>query len=437
MAVDHLPPLPRRLLGLGMIALAVLLLLACVAAYNKIFTSTVPVSVQIDQVDNSFEPQSDVRFHGVTVGQVTKVTTNGRFATLDLELDPAQAARIPGNVTASLRPESLFGERYVALVSPSNPVPRAIQAGAVITRDRSSSTIQVEQVFNNLLPLLTAVRPAEIASTLGAISQGLSGRGAQLGDTISLLHTYLSQLNPALPDLTTDLRELPGVTDTYRKAAPDLIVGLKNLTTTTRTLQDKRDDFAKLYRGVTDTSDDLRGFLDRYGDPLVDFVGAARPTIDLLARYSPEFPCLFNRLAAAIPNADIAFGKGTSRPELHVTGEIVATREKFLPHQDEPDYTDNRGPMCYPQVVPLPQYPGGPAKDGSTHLPASPQSAQLATGSSNGAPLNLLGGPPLTSTMPKRDARKTQRSDKTPKDGGIPLFGGSGPGSSVRAGAPR
>lgn len=430
MAVDNLAPAPRRLLGLGMLVLVVLLLLGCVAAYNKVFSGTVPVSVQIDQVDNSFEPQSDVRFHGVTVGQVSKVTTNGHFATLDLSLDPALAARIPSNVTVSLLPESLFGERYVALQSPSDPSPKAIQAGAVISRDRSSSAIQVEQVFNNLLPLLVRVKPAEIASTLGAVSQGLSGRGAQLGNTISLLHKYLSQLNPALPDLTSDLRQLPGVTDTYTKAAPDFIEALRTLTATTGTFEDKQHDFAKLYSNVTDTSDDLRKFLDRNGGTLVDFLAAARPTIELLARYSPEYVCLFSRLAAAIPNGDKAFGKGTARPELHITAEVVANRGKFLPHQDEPDYTDNRGPMCYPQTVPLPQYPGGPAMDGSTHLPASAQAAQLATGSSNGAPLNLLGGPPNTTTMRKKDAKKAERSAS---GGRLPLIGGSGPGSGLRA----
>jgi virulence factor Mce-like protein len=377
MAADNLAPLPKRLLGLLMIGLVVALLALCVAVYAKVFTPTVPVTMQIDQVDNSFTPQAEVRLRGVTVGEVTDVSTDGKLATVSLALQPDEVSHIPSNVTARLLPKSLFGERYVALEVPPNPSGTEIKAGDVITRDRSSDAIQTEQVFNHLLPLLQAVKPADLANTLGALSQALSGRGAQLGDTITLLHQYLSQFNPALPDLTTDIDALPKFSDTYSKAAPDLIEGLKTLTTTTKTLDDKRDDFADLYSTVKDTSDDLKDFLDDNKDNIIHLADRARPTLDLTARYSPEYVCLFQRLAAAIPLGKAAFGEGTARPALRVTVEVVANRGKFKPHLDEPDYTDNRGPACYNNTPPIQQYPGGPAMDGSTHPPASAQLFQL------------------------------------------------------------
>ncbi|MDT7566707.1 MAG: hypothetical protein QOG76_5331, partial [Pseudonocardiales bacterium] len=67
---DNLSAGPRRLLGLAMVGLVVALLALCVAVYAKVFTSTVPVTMQIDQVDNSFAPQAEVRLRGVTVGEV-------------------------------------------------------------------------------------------------------------------------------------------------------------------------------------------------------------------------------------------------------------------------------------------------------------------------------------------------------------------------------
>ena len=377
MAADNLAPLPKRLLGLAMLGLVAALLALCVAVYAKVFTSTVPVTMQIDQVDNSLAPQAEVRLRGVTVGEVTNVSTDGKLATVSLALQPDDASHIPSNVTARLLPKSLFGERYVALEVPPNPSGTEIKAGDVITRDRSSDAIQTEQVFNHLLPLLQAVKPADLANTLGALSQALSGRGAQLGDTITLLHQYLSQFNPALPDLTTDINALPKFTDTYSKAAPDLIEGLKTLTTTTKTLDDKRDDFANLYSTVTDTSKDLKDFLDDNKDNIIHLASDARPTLELAARYSPEYVCLFQRLAAAVPLGKAVFGEGTARPALRVTVELVVNRGKFKPHLDEPDYTDNRGPQCYNNTPPLPQYPGGPAMDGSSHPPASAQLFQL------------------------------------------------------------
>jgi virulence factor Mce-like protein len=402
---DALPPLRRRLVGVVMIGLVVALLGLCVVVFNKVFTPKVSITMQIAKADNSFLPEAEVRMRGVTVGEVSDVDSDGRLATIRIDLQPGQVSHIPSNVTAALLPKSLFGESYVSLQVPDNPSPRPIQAGDVITPDRSTKSVQTEQVFQKLLPLLEAVRPADLASTLGALSQALTGRGEQLGKTVTQLHQYLRQLNPALPELTQEIQALPKVTDTYSKAAPDLIEGLKNLTTTSDTLVEKQRDFANLYRTVTGTSNHLTDFLRDNRSNLVDLVATARPTLDLLARYSPEYVCLFRRLSDAIPFGDRAFGLGDARPALHITAEIVATRGKFLPHQDEPEITDNRGPACYDNTPPLPQYPGGPAMDGSTHPPASPQTSrlgQLFTGGPSGpAPstvrpplLPFLGGVP-------------------------------------------
>jgi virulence factor Mce-like protein len=416
---DNLAPLPKRLLGLAMIGLVVALLALCVAFYNKAFTSTVPVTMRIAQVDNSFLPQAEVRMRGVTVGEVTDITSDGTQAVLDIALQSDQASHIPSNVLAQLVPKSLFGERYVSLVSPPNPSAAAIKSGDVIGQDRSSNAIEVERVFDDLMPLLVAVRPADLASTLGALNQALSGRGPELGQTVSRLHDYLSKLNPAIPQLTDDLKQIPKLSDTYSKAAPDLLEGLATLTTTTKTVKDKKSDFATLYSTLTDTSDDLNDFLDDNADNLVHLVSAARPTLDLLARYSPEYVCLFKRLADAVPVADVAFGKGAPRPGLRVTAEIILGRGKFLSHQDEPEITDQRGPMCYSNAYPIVQYPGGPALDGSTHPPAkTPASTTPPTG---GVTL-----PPTSPSLPALPSLPLGSS-------GIPLLGGSGPGSGVGA----
>ena len=68
-----------------------------------------------------------------------------------------------------------------------------------------------------------------------------------------------------------------------------------------------------------------------------------------------------------MPLADQAYGKGTGRPGIHITIEIVNNKGKYVPNQDEPRYEDDRGPRCYP-ILPLgPESPpDGPFRDGST-----------------------------------------------------------------------
>jgi ABC-type transporter Mla subunit MlaD len=262
---------------------------------------------------------------------------------------------------------------------PPNPTPQRIQDGDVISPDRSSNAIEIDAVFNNLLPLLQAVRPADLASTLGAVNQALTGRGAELGDTIARLHDYLSKFNPSLPDLTADIQALPKFTDTYSTAAPNLIEALKNLDTTSRTLVQKRGDFAELYRQLTETSYDLKDFFDDTGDDIIRLVRNTRPIADLLEVYAPQSVCFFGRLADAIPEADRVFSKFKKRNVLHITAELVVNRGPYKPHQDEPDITEERGARCYDNSVPSPQYPGGPPKDGSTHPPASDQHSRVST----------------------------------------------------------
>jgi virulence factor Mce-like protein len=369
---DRLKTTPRRLLGLGMILIVVAILGTCIASYNKAFTTRIPVTVRIDQVDNSFLPNAEVRMRGVNVGEVASTNVDGNTAVLNLELSPEQARRIPRNVHAMILPKSLFGESFLSLETHDAPSRETIAAGDVIPRDRSARAVQVEQLFTHLLPLIQAVKPADLATTLNALNQALTGRGAQLGDTLRQLHQYLVKFNTTLPDLTEDIKALPPLSDTYSTAAPDLIEGLKDLDTTSQTLVDHRDDLKDTTKQVKKAADLLQDFFKDYGDDLIDLSKDARPTLDLLARYSPEYVCLFDRLARAIPQGKKVFKEGSPRPALAVRVVITVTRGKYLPHQDEPDFTDNRGPACYNNNAPIEQYPGGPAGDGATHPPAVP-----------------------------------------------------------------
>jgi hypothetical protein len=222
------------------------------------------------------------------------------------------------------------------------------------------------------------VQPEKLSSTLTAVSTALEGRGKQLGQTLVQLGDYLGKLNPSLPDVKADITGLANVADTYDKAAPDLLQALSDLTTTSRTIVDQRTQLSDLYATVTAASVDLTNFLQVNKDNLIRLTTAVQPTLDVLAKYAPEYPCLMRQLAESVPRAELAFGKGTAHPEVsRVTIEFAASRGKYLPGVDEPKYEDKRGPRCYPSVPKpgvWPQYPpDGPIEDGSSK-PAPPKS---------------------------------------------------------------
>jgi virulence factor Mce-like protein len=362
-------------LGIGFILVIALLVGLAVAQYAGAFRAGVPVTLKVDRVGTQLSARADVKIRGLVVGTVDRISTDGNGATISMSMDPDLIDQIPDDVTARLLPKTLFGEKYVSLVPPDRPDAVRLAAHDTIHEDRSVAGIEVERVLDDLLPLLQAVRPQDLATTLGALSQALAGRGDQLGQTLAQLNTLTAGLRPAIPDLQADITQLADYSENLSKAAPDLLDALDDLRTTSRTVVDEAQNLRELYRSVTGASDDLRGFLEANKENLIGLAGAGRPTLETLARYAPEFPCFFQQASRLVPYLDQVFGKGTAEPGLHVTLEIVANNGKYVPNRDDPAYSDDRGPRCYPIIRPGPQYPpDGPFRDGS--VPPPPPAGQ-------------------------------------------------------------
>ena len=362
----------RALQGLAFVTVIVVLLGLTVAQYAGLFGSGVPVTLNIARVGAQMQERADVKVRGLIVGEVDEITTDGETTSIRMSMNPDLIDQIPENVVAQLLPKTLFGEKFVSLVPPAAPATARLAAGDVIPEDRSQAAIEVERVLDELLPLLQTVRPQDLATTLGALSQALQGRGDQLGDTLVGLNTLTEGLNPAVPDLQEDIRQVADFSQNLSDAAPDLLDALDDLTVTSRTIVEKREGLRNLFRSITGASDDLRAFLDANGENLIGLSRASRPTLETLARYSPEFPCFFNQLTDLIPKVNDAIRPGTDKVGVNITLEVVASKGKYLPNQDEPEFNDDRGPRCYP--IPVPegtQYPpDGPFRDGSVPGPA-------------------------------------------------------------------
>lgn len=362
-----------QIYGLIFLVIAGMFVVLSIAFYRKTFTPIVPVTLETDHVGNQLRTGADVKLRGLIVGEVRDIRPNGDHAILDLALDPDHVGEIPGNVSARLLPKTLFGERYVALQTPKDPSGR-LREGSVIGQDRTSSAIEIEQVLDNLMPVLRAIQPEKLSSTLNAMATALDGRGEQFGDTLVQLGEYLGEITPSLPDLRANIQRLTEVADTYTQAGPELLTALRDLTVTTQTVVEQRGQLQDLYRTLTNASIDLGSFLAANKDNLINLASTSKSTLEVLAKYAPEYPCLLKQLVDSIPAADAAFGKGSATPNVtRVTIEITSSRGKYLPGVDTPRYNDKRGPRCYPVAKPparFPQYPeGGPIDDGSTKPP--------------------------------------------------------------------
>ncbi|HET9141613.1 MCE family protein [Actinophytocola sp.] len=333
-----------RTLGLIFIVLLGLLGMLAIAIYDKAFTGDTLVRLHTDRAGNQLKAGADVKVRGMVVGSVREVRTTGNGVDVVLAISPDQLDQLPRNVSARLLPKTLFGQRYVSLVLPPSPEARRLTAGDLIQQDRTAEAIELEQALRDLLPVLQAVQPQKLASTLGAVSTALQDRGKPLGETLVALDAYFAQLNPKMPQLQDDIAKFADTLNTYSTAGPDIIDALSDLTTTSRTIAEQRQNLDALFSTLTTAATDLESFLRANGSNVINLAAVSRPTLDLLARYSPEFPCLLDAVTRFKPQINQVLGAGTNQPGLHI--ELTVKPRRTGPGGAVPPARS--GPRCYP-----------------------------------------------------------------------------------------
>ena len=360
-----------RLSGLAFVLLLLAAVTLSVLVYRKTFVPVVHVTLRADHTGLQLSEGADVKVRGVVVGEVRGVSADGTAATVALALDPAATPLIPRDVSARLLPKTLFGERYVSLRVPAGRAGPPIRDGAVIGQDRSSSALELEKVLDDLLPLLRTIAPEKLAATLGALAGALQGRGDQLGQTLTTFDNYLTALNPALPDIRADLVRLAGTLATYHSAADDLLAILRNATVTADTVSSQRDHLAAFLADSTDAADYAGGFLGRHGDRIIQIGQVSQPLLDLLAAYSPEYPCLLAGLVRQRPLVEKVFSGG----RMHITVEATRDNGRYVRGRDDPAYGAHSGPDC--RGLPHPRVPAPETRvddgydHGATRTPAT------------------------------------------------------------------
>ena len=164
---------------------------------------------------------NDVRMLGVRIGEVTKITPQGRSVKIDMTYDSEY--RIPADAQAVLIAPSIVSDRYVQLtpVYETGPVMRS---GADIPLERTAVPVELDQIYSSLDKLNLALGP-DGANKKGALSdllkvsnENLSGNGELLSSTIKDLSTAVGTLSNQRGDLFDTVRNLQDFTTTLAKS---------------------------------------------------------------------------------------------------------------------------------------------------------------------------------------------------------------------------
>ena len=310
-----------------------------VGLFQGSFTETVPVTVISQRAGLVMNPDAKVKMRGVQVGKVSSVESlpNGQAA-IHLAMDPSQLHFIPGNVLVDIASSTVFGAKSVELVPPEQPSAQRLHSGQTLKGQHVM--VEINTVFQQLVSVLAHIDPPKLNESLGALAQAFSGRGPQLGQSLSDLDSFLARLEPSLPAFRHDLSVLPVVANAYADAAPNLVKTAANATRISKTLVDEQHNLDALLISAIGLADIGNDVLSTNRGPLTNVLHLLVPTTDLTNEYHEVFTCGFGGLI------NISHGPPLSEPSINISASLTWGGERYRYPTNLPKVAATGGPQC-------------------------------------------------------------------------------------------
>jgi phospholipid/cholesterol/gamma-HCH transport system substrate-binding protein len=335
---------PDTVAGVGLLLACALLLGLIYEQFRGDFTPKTKLTMLAARAGLVMDDGSKVTYNGVSIGRVadiSEVEHQGKpAAKFVLDVDPEYVDLIPVNVIAKIQATTVFGNKYVSLTSPNDPVSQRITPANVI--DATSVTTEFNTVFETLVELSENVDPVKVNLTLSAAAEALTGLGDKFGQSIVKGNTLLDHVNSRMPTIRHDIRQLAALGDTYAKAAPDLFDAMENAVTTARTLnrhQAQLDAALLAAIGFANSGNDIftrsRPYLKRLATDLL-------PTAHLLDTYSPQVFCTIRNFADLAPKVAVLESGNHYAAQLGVA--IAGTENPYVYPDNLPRVNARGGP---------------------------------------------------------------------------------------------
>ncbi|HXO55535.1 MAG TPA: MCE family protein, partial [Mycobacterium sp.] len=296
--INKAPFQPFRVAGVVVFLIAALVLWLVFLQYSGDFTDKTKLTMLSDRAGLVMDPGSKVTYNGVQIGRVDKVDEierDGKPAVkFSLDVYPKYLHLIPANVDARIVATTVFGEKYVSMTAPENPLPQRITPSNVI--DARSVTTEINTLFQTITSIAEKVDPVKVNLTLSAAAQALSGLGDRFGQSIINGSAALDEVNPRMPIIRHDIQQLATLSDTYAGAAPDLVNFLNNAATTAHTIHAQEKDLDRALLAAAGFGATGAEIFNRGGPYLARGAKDLVPTAQLLDTYSPELFCSIRNL---------------------------------------------------------------------------------------------------------------------------------------------
>lgn len=338
-----------RIYGIGLSAVIVAATMLSISFYNKAFSDPLQVTVVSERSGLVMDPGNKVKFRGLEIGQVARISKAGDAVLLELDLNREDAARIPANVSAEIRSTTVFGAKFVELIERDNQAEATLADGDRI--HAAAVTAEVNTVFKSLGRVLDGVDVGNVNVTMNVLARSLSGQGGDIARLAGKVDAYLTELEPSLPALRRDLRAVAAFARTADAVSPALFEVLDNATATASSITTHREALDRLLVNLRILGVDARRVLGVNAEALLGALEATVPTTSMLKAYSSELPCLLLGLERS---RELTGGSlGGKSPGLRVFMSIRSGLPEYTYANDLPQPMKGTGPTCdrLPQLL--------------------------------------------------------------------------------------
>lgn len=320
--------MPRAYRAAAALALALLMTSVATvlvqAAYGS-FSSQYHLIADFKNAGQLLTPGSNVKYRGVNIGKVDSVKLVDRRVQVKLSID--RGFKVPTDTSATVRPKTLFGEKYVDFTFPNGRTGPYLEAGGHITTTAASE--EVEGLFEGAVPLFSHINATDLATIIDELSKGLEGEGDNISKSLHDGVRLADLFSDTIDAQTHALDSFARFQDAIKTVGPDLNAISANSNLALPEFNQARDDYTRLL-----------ATLKPFADNLADVLRVYRPDIDtILTQGDNVVRVLLARQAdlsdtvSGLYRYTLKFSKGAS-PETLPNGSKFAYFKNFVLFSD-------------------------------------------------------------------------------------------------------
>lgn len=248
-------------------------------------------------------PQSAVKVNDVAVGRVDSVELSdagdadkigspqmiGWSARVKITVN--RSVKLPVNARAEIKMTSLLGEKYIALLPPTEkPATEDLHDGSTIPLTATGSAPEVEQVLGSMSLLLNGGGLQQISTITDELNKALSGNEDAVRDLLTQLNTFVGTLDAQKSDITGALDSIDKLAATLAAQKDTIGATLDTFPQALQILKDDRDKFVQMFSALSDLGTVATRVVNATQDEFVSALKSLDPVLNRLTAAGSDLP---------------------------------------------------------------------------------------------------------------------------------------------------